>query len=156
MRYLLDANAVIALLKDAISPTARRVRRYAPREVGVSAVVIHELDHGAFKSQRVEGNVARVDGLQFPVLEFDQDDARHAGDPSAARVEGNAHRPLRRAHRGAGQGTPVDARHAQHCGVHACAGVEGGGLESRDVIDAHDQEGTEVTEQASRSVTGVR
>ena len=78
MRYLLDANSVIALLKDAISPPARRVRRYAPREVGVSALVIHELYYGAFKSQRVEGNVARVDGLQFPVLEFDQDDARHA------------------------------------------------------------------------------
>ncbi len=80
MRYLLDANAVIALLNDTTSPIARRVRRYAPRDVGVSAVVIHELYYGAFKSQRVEHNLARVDGLQFPVLEFDHDDARHAGE----------------------------------------------------------------------------
>lgn len=83
MRYLLDANAVVALLNDTTSPIARRIRRYAPRDIGVSAVVIHELYYGAFKSQRVEKNVARVDALQFPVLEFDQDDARQAGEVRA-------------------------------------------------------------------------
>jgi tRNA(fMet)-specific endonuclease VapC len=79
MRYLLDANAVIALLNDTTSPIARRIRRYAPRDFGVSAVVIHELYYGAFKSQRVAQNVARVDALQFSVLEFDEEDARQAG-----------------------------------------------------------------------------
>lgn len=79
MRYLLDANAIIALLNDTTSPIARRVRRHAPRDFGVSAVVIHELYYGAFKSQRVEQNVARVDGLQFSVVEFDEEDARQAG-----------------------------------------------------------------------------
>ena len=79
MRYLLDANAIIALLNDTASPIARRVRRHAPRDFGVSAVVIHELYYGAFKSQRVEQNVARVDALQFSVLEFDEEDARQAG-----------------------------------------------------------------------------
>ena len=79
MRYLLDANAVIALLNDTTSPIARRIRRYAPRDFGVSAVVIYELYYGAFKSQRVEKNVSRVDALQFPVLEFDEEDARQAG-----------------------------------------------------------------------------
>ena len=49
----------------------------------MSAVVIHELYYGAFKSQRVEKNVARVDALQFPVLEFDQEDARQAGEVRA-------------------------------------------------------------------------
>jgi tRNA(fMet)-specific endonuclease VapC len=80
MRYLLDANAVIALLNDTTSPIARRIRRYAPRDFGVSAVVVHELYYGAFKSQRVEKHVSRVDALQFPVLEFDQEDARQAGE----------------------------------------------------------------------------
>src|SRR6187401_252028 len=79
MRYLLDTNAIIALLNDTTSPIARRVRRHAPRDFGVSAVVIHELYYGAFKSRRVEQNVARVDALQFSVLEFDEEDARHAG-----------------------------------------------------------------------------
>ena len=80
MRYLLDANALIALLNDTTSAIARRIRRYAPRDFGVSAVVMHELYYGAFKSDRVEKNVARVDGLQFPVLEFDLEDARQAGE----------------------------------------------------------------------------
>ncbi|HKY22960.1 MAG TPA: type II toxin-antitoxin system VapC family toxin [Vicinamibacterales bacterium] len=83
MRYLLDANAVIALLNDTTSPIARRIRRYAPRDIGISAVVIHELYYGAFKSQRIEKNVARVDALQLPVLEFDQEDARRAGEVRA-------------------------------------------------------------------------
>ena len=83
MRYLLDANAVIALLNETTSPIARRIRRYAPRDFGVSAVVMHALYYGAFKSQRVEKNVGRVDALQFPVLEFDQDDARQAGEVRA-------------------------------------------------------------------------
>jgi tRNA(fMet)-specific endonuclease VapC len=80
MRYLLDANAVIALLNDTTGPIARRIRRHAPRDVAVSAVVLHELYYGAFKSQRVERNVAHVDALQFPVVEFDQEDARQAGE----------------------------------------------------------------------------
>jgi tRNA(fMet)-specific endonuclease VapC len=80
MRYLLDANAVIALLNDTTSPIARRLRRYAPRDVGISSIVVHELYYGAFKSQRVEKNVARVDALQFPVVEFDHEDARQAGE----------------------------------------------------------------------------
>jgi tRNA(fMet)-specific endonuclease VapC len=79
MRYLLDANAIIALLNDTTSPIAKHVRRHTPRDFAVSAVVIHELYYGAFKSQRVERNVARVDALQFSVLEFDEEDARQAG-----------------------------------------------------------------------------
>jgi tRNA(fMet)-specific endonuclease VapC len=79
MRYLLDANAIIALLNDTTSPIATRVRRHAPRDFGLPAVVIYELYYGAFKSQRVEQNVARVDALQFSVLEFDAEDARQAG-----------------------------------------------------------------------------
>jgi tRNA(fMet)-specific endonuclease VapC len=80
MRYLLDSNAIIALLNDTTSPIARRVRRRAPRDVALSAVVIHELYYDAFKSRRVEKNAARVDGLRLPVLEFDREDARQAGE----------------------------------------------------------------------------
>ena len=83
MRYLLDANAIIALLNDTTSPIAKRVRRHAPRDFGASAVVVHELYYGAFRSQRVEQNVARVDALQFSVLEFDEEDARQAGQIGA-------------------------------------------------------------------------
>lgn len=84
MRYLLDTNAIIALLKDSSSPLARRVRRLSPSDVGLSAIVSHELYFGAFKSQRVAANVSLVDALQLEVLPFDQEDARHAGEVRAA------------------------------------------------------------------------
>ncbi|HVT02319.1 MAG TPA: PIN domain-containing protein, partial [Thermoanaerobaculia bacterium] len=45
--------------------------------------VAHELYYGAFKSQRKTRNVDLVDALQFEVLEFDQDDAKQAGEVRA-------------------------------------------------------------------------
>jgi tRNA(fMet)-specific endonuclease VapC len=80
MRFLLDANAVIALLNDASSRAARRVRIHRPSDVAISAIVVHELFYGAFKSRRVTQNVAVIDALRFPVLEFDREDARRAGE----------------------------------------------------------------------------
>jgi tRNA(fMet)-specific endonuclease VapC len=80
MPYLLDANVVIGLLNDATSKLARRARRERTGDVAISAIVLHELFYGAFKSARVAQNVALVDALQFTVLEFDKEDARQAGE----------------------------------------------------------------------------
>ncbi len=79
IRYLLDANAIIALLNDTSSNAARRVRREQPDDVAIPAIVAHELFYGAFKSRRAAQNVALIDALQFAVLEFDKEDARQAG-----------------------------------------------------------------------------
>ena len=73
MRYLLDANAVIALLNDTTSRTAQRARREQPGDVAVSA----------FRSRRKTQNLALIDALQFLVLEFDKEDARQAGEVRA-------------------------------------------------------------------------
>lgn len=83
MKYLLDANAVIGLLGGNAGLLAR-VRKHVPEDFGVSAIAVHELFYGAYKSQRRAQNLARVDGLQFVVLEFDQEDARQAGEIRAA------------------------------------------------------------------------
>lgn len=80
VRYLLDTNAVIAVLKDAAGPVSRHLHARAPAEVGVSAIVMHELFFGAFKSQRLEQNLALVDALRFEVVPLDREDARHAGE----------------------------------------------------------------------------
>ena len=79
MRYLLDANAVIAMLRDSASRPAQRAQQERVSDVAISAVVGHELFYGAFKSRRSAHNVALVDALQFPVIELDWEDARHAG-----------------------------------------------------------------------------
>ena len=46
-------------------------------------MVIHELYYGAFKSQRTARNGALVDSLQFEIMEFDQEDAKQAGQVRA-------------------------------------------------------------------------
>jgi tRNA(fMet)-specific endonuclease VapC len=84
MRFLLDTNAVIAVLNDATSKPARRARRERPSDIAISAIVAHELFYGAFKSRRTLDNIAVVDALQFPVIEFDKDDARQTGRLHAA------------------------------------------------------------------------
>src|SRR5215470_14254221 len=83
MRFLLDANVVIALLNDATSKLARRARREKPADIAISAIVAHELFYRAFKSQRARQNVALIDSLQFEVLEIDKEDARQAGEVRA-------------------------------------------------------------------------
>lgn len=84
MRYLLDANAVISLLNDKDSHLALRARQYKPGDIGISAIVSHELFYGAFKSQRAARNVVLVDSLQFEIMDFDKEDSRQAGEIRAA------------------------------------------------------------------------
>lgn len=79
MKYLLDTNAVIALLKGTNSPLASKVRHCAPGDLGISAIVTHELYFGAFKSQRVRANLDVLDRLAFQVLDFTREDSRQAG-----------------------------------------------------------------------------
>ncbi len=79
MKYLLDANAVIALLNGHPGMNAR-IRQGLPSDIGLPAIVAHELYYGAFKSERRERNIGLVDALQFEVLTFDKEDAREAGE----------------------------------------------------------------------------
>ncbi len=83
MRYLLDTNAVIGLLKDITSPLALRARRDDPRDVGLSSIVAHELYYSAFKGQRRAENLRRLDAICFEVLPFDKEDAIAAGEVRA-------------------------------------------------------------------------
>lgn len=79
MKFLLDANAVIALL-NGHQAMNNRIRVEHPSDIGLPAIVAHELYFGAYKSARQERNVSLVDALQFEVLTFDQEDARQAGE----------------------------------------------------------------------------
>lgn len=82
MNYLLDTNAVIALL-DGDVKVNQRARRHAPAEVGMSSIVAHELYYGSSKSLRRESNLAVVDALQFETLEFDKEDVRVSSEVRA-------------------------------------------------------------------------
>ncbi|CUA92832.1 type II toxin-antitoxin system VapC family toxin [Thiomonas bhubaneswarensis] len=84
MLFLLDTNAVIALLNAQGGLVSQRIRQYRPADIGLPSIVMHELYFGAFRSQRLERNLALVDRLRFEVVPFDQDDARRAGEIRAA------------------------------------------------------------------------
>ncbi|MGU7781075.1 PIN domain-containing protein [Burkholderia sp. PU8-34] len=79
MKYLLDANAVIATLKGDPAVLAR-LRAHQPSDFGMPSIVAHELYYGAYKSQRMAANLARIEALQFEVVEFDAEDAQHASE----------------------------------------------------------------------------
>ena len=79
MIYLLDTNAVIAIVKGD-EDLLTVLKRNKPQDFALSAVVAHELYYGAYRGQRTAENLARLDALLFPVLEFDREDARHAGE----------------------------------------------------------------------------
>lgn len=79
MGWLLDSNAVIALMRDPRGPVARRVREHGGEDIQLSAIVWHELHFGAFRSQRAGLNLQRLQRLDFPILPFDAEDARTAG-----------------------------------------------------------------------------
>lgn len=86
-RYLLDTNAIIALLgattTRAKAAITRRLRTHNPRDVLLSSLVMHELFFGAFKSERVALNLAVIDGIALEVLAFDKEDARASGEVRA-------------------------------------------------------------------------
>ena len=100
-----------------------RLRQHQPRDFGISAIVAHELFYGAYRGQRTAENLARVDALQFEVLDFDR--GRAPGGRAARAIGGSRHadRRLRRTDRRSGAGPCPYARHPQHRRVSARAGA---------------------------------
>lgn len=79
MRYLLDTSALVQVLRGPGSAVESHLRGLSPEEVGVPAVVMHELYYGASRSARTEANLALVEEIGLPVVELSREDAREAG-----------------------------------------------------------------------------
>jgi tRNA(fMet)-specific endonuclease VapC len=89
VNYLLDTNAVIAVLKDQPPIVRNRLKRLVSRggSIGVSTVVLYELWYGVARSQRRRENAERLRVFlsgNIEVAPFDEDDAVAAGDLRAA------------------------------------------------------------------------
>ncbi len=89
MNFLLDTNAVVALLRN--KPTSVRERYRAAEAAGdylaLSSVVLFELWYGVAKSSQVPENSERLRILlsgDLDLLDFDDEDARTAGQVRAA------------------------------------------------------------------------
>ena len=81
MRCLLDANAVIAFVGKTSDWLVRRMEAMDFDDIGLPSIVLHELAFGAYRSQKVETNLARLLTLtrEMSVVAFTLDDARTAG-----------------------------------------------------------------------------
>jgi tRNA(fMet)-specific endonuclease VapC len=84
MRFLLDTNAIIGLLNRSSAKLEANVREHPASEIGISAIVAHELYYGAFKSQRVDENLQRLGQIRLEILSLDREDAEAAGKIRAA------------------------------------------------------------------------
>ena len=56
-----------------------RVREHGPLSFGIPSIAAYELYFGAFKSNRVEDNLLRIEQLRVPIVNFDREDAEEAG-----------------------------------------------------------------------------
>lgn len=79
MRFLLDTNAVIGLLR-LDRAVVRAANRHRLEDVGSSIIVLHELYYGAFKSARLADNLKTIANLGIEFLEVEHGDARTAAE----------------------------------------------------------------------------
>lgn len=81
-KWLLDTNAVIALVARRSEPLLRRVEASEPGALAISSIVAHELYFVAYRSQKVEFNLETLRLLftDLEILDLDQEDARAAGE----------------------------------------------------------------------------
>ncbi len=92
MRYVLDTNAVIHLVSRKSDSLVRHILEKREGEIGIPPVVAYELYFGVYKSQKVSFNLEalRLLLLDFPILEFDQEDARVSGELRSALAQTGA------------------------------------------------------------------
>jgi tRNA(fMet)-specific endonuclease VapC len=96
MRYLLDTNICIYLIKQKPPSLLRKFTGYTVGELAVSAITVAELTYGVAKSQRQQQNHQALEQFLAPlvILEFDY---------NAAIAYGTIRALLER------QGTPIGA-----------------------------------------------
>jgi tRNA(fMet)-specific endonuclease VapC len=86
MRYVLDTNAVIHLVSRKPDSLVRLILEKREGEIGIPSIVAHELYFEVYKSQKVSFNLEalRLLLIDFPILEFSQEDARVSGELRSA------------------------------------------------------------------------
>ena len=89
MTYLLDTNAVIALLKNQPSEVRSRLRHALSQgdAIAVSTIVLYELWYGVARGGRRRDNAERLRIFlsgNIEIVAFEEEDAMMAGDLRAA------------------------------------------------------------------------
>ncbi len=74
MRFLLDTNICIYIIKHKPAQVLAKFQTLNPSDIGVSSITVAELEYGAYKSQRLGQNRAALSQFLIPleVLPFDE------------------------------------------------------------------------------------
>lgn len=74
MKYLLDTNICIALIRQKPKEIIEQLTSHRPGDIGISTITIAELIHGAQKSKQIEQNMTALDQFLLPleIADFDQ------------------------------------------------------------------------------------
>jgi tRNA(fMet)-specific endonuclease VapC len=74
MKYLLDTNICIELIRQRPKKLIERVTDCEPGMIGISTITVAELSYGAQKSAKVEQNISALEQFLLPleIVEFDQ------------------------------------------------------------------------------------
>jgi tRNA(fMet)-specific endonuclease VapC len=74
MKYMLDTNICIGLIRQKPRSLIENLTKYTPRDIGVSTITIAELVHGVRKSSQVEQNLFALEQFLLPleVADFDR------------------------------------------------------------------------------------
>ena len=94
MRYMLDTNICIYLIKQKPEKVLRHFKAHSVGEIGISSITLAELRYGVERSQQVQKNRLALEDFTLP-LEI------AAFDEAAAEVYGSVRAGLEQA------GTPV-------------------------------------------------
>jgi tRNA(fMet)-specific endonuclease VapC len=81
MRYMLDTNTCIDLIKRKPPQILRRVHSLTVGDVGISTITLAELRYGVARSQAVERNAQALDEFLLPleIADFDENAASAYG-----------------------------------------------------------------------------
>lgn len=110
MRYLLDTNICIYIIKRKPEQVFRRFQRQRPGDIGISAITYSELCYGVANSARPEQNQAALAEFVAPLEVCD-----YPADASTA--YGRIRAELRRRGKPIGPLDTLIAAHAVHLGV---------------------------------------
>jgi len=73
MKYLLDTNICIALIRQKPKALLQRLTSHEPGDVGISSITLAELFHGVEKSARPEQNKSALEQFLLPLVLSDFD-----------------------------------------------------------------------------------
>ena len=81
MKYLLDTNICIALIRQRPAGLLQRLTALEPGEVGLSSITLAELIYGADKSSQTEQNLVALEQFLLPLelVNFDESAATAYG-----------------------------------------------------------------------------